>query len=148
MEIVRRIATELRPSILDQLGLEAAIEWLVQDAAQRTGIAVTLQAEEFPPLPDLVASHAFRIIQEALTNVTRHSKATRVDVTVRHVGSAIILGVEDNGVGFAPRSLSGLRSLGLVGMRERAMACGGTLLVRGEPGEGTAIVVTIPVTAP
>ncbi len=148
MEIVRRIATELRPSILDQLGLEAAIEWLVQDAAQRTGIKVTLQAEEFPQLPDQVASHAFRIIQEALTNVTRHSKATRVDVTVRHVGTAIILGVEDNGVGFTPQSLSGIRSLGLVGMRERAMACGGTLLVRGEPGEGTAIVVTIPVATP
>jgi signal transduction histidine kinase len=95
-----------------------------------------------------VASHAFRIIQEALTNVTRHSKATRVDVTVRHLGGALILGVEDNGVGFQPQSIGGLRSLGLVGMRERAMACGGTLLVRGEPGEGTAIVVTIPVPAP
>jgi PAS domain S-box-containing protein len=148
MEIVRRIATELRPSVLDQLGLEAAVEWLVQESAKRTGIAVTLQAEEFPRLPDHVASHAFRIIQEALTNVTRHSKATRVNVTVRHLGAAIILAVEDNGIGFMPQSLSGLRSLGLVGMRERAVACGGTLMVRGQPGEGTAIVVTIPVAAP
>jgi PAS domain S-box-containing protein len=145
MEIVRRIATELRPSVLDQLGLEAAIEWLVQESARRTGIAVTLEACEFPQLPDQVASHAFRIIQEALTNVTRHSKATRVDVKVRHLSRAIIISVEDNGVGFTPQSLSGLRSLGLVGMRERAMACGGTLMVRGQPGEGTAIVVTIPV---
>lgn len=148
MEVVRRIASELRPSVLDQLGLEAAIEWLVQEATQRTGIAVTLQAEEFPKLPDEVASHAFRIIQEALTNVTRHSKATRVDVTVRRLETAIILGVEDNGVGFMPQSLSGLRSLGLVGMRERALACGGSLMIRGKPGEGTAIVVTIPVAAP
>jgi two-component system sensor histidine kinase UhpB len=148
MQVVRRIASELRPSVLDQLGLEAAIECLVQEAAQRTGIAVTLQAEEFPRLPDEVASHAFRIIQEALTNVTRHSKATRVEVTVRRLGTAIILAVEDNGVGFTPQSLSGLRSLGLVGMRERALACGGTLMVRGEPGEGTAIVVTIPVATP
>jgi two-component system sensor histidine kinase UhpB len=145
MEIVRRIASELRPSVLDQLGLEAAIEWLVQDSAKRTGIEVRLQAEEFPRLPDWIASHAFRIIQEALTNVTRHSKASRVDVTVRHLGAAIILVVEDNGVGIMPQSLSGLRSLGLVGMRERAVACGGTLMVRGQPGEGTAIVVTIPV---
>jgi signal transduction histidine kinase len=145
MEIVRRIASELRPSVLDQLGLEAAVEYLVQDTARRTGIAVTLEADDFPRLPDELASHAFRIIQEALTNVTRHSKATRVEVSVRRAGQAIILGVRDNGVGFAPGSLSGVRSLGLVGMRERALACGGTVMVQGKPGEGTLIVVTIPV---
>jgi PAS domain S-box-containing protein len=148
MEIVRRIATELRPSVLDQLGLEAAVEWLVQESAKRTGIEVTLHAGEFPQLPDQVASHAFRIIQEALTNVTRHSKATKVSVTVRHKGSAVVLGVEDNGVGIMPQSLSGLRSLGLVGIRERAVACGGTLMIRGQPGEGTGIFVTIPVAVP
>jgi len=147
MQVVRRIASELRPSTLDQLGLQAAIECLVQEATQRTGIAIVLQAEEFPKLSDEVASHAFRIIQEALTNVTRHSQATRVDVTVRRLEKTIILAVEDNGVGFTPQSLSGLRSLGLVGMRERALACGGNLLIRGEPGHGTAIVVTIPVAA-
>jgi PAS domain S-box-containing protein len=147
MQIVRRIASELRPTTLDQLGLQAAIECLVQEATERTGIAIVLQADEFPKLSDEVASHAFRIIQEALTNVTRHSKATRVDVTVRRLEKAIILAVEDNGVGFVPQSLSGLKSLGLVGMRERALACGGTLLIRGSPGEGTAIVVTIPVAA-
>ena len=145
MQIVRRIASELRPSTLDQLGLQAAIECLVQEATERTGIAIVLQAEDFPKLSDEVASHAFRIIQEALTNVTRHSKATRVDVTVRRLEKAIIIAVEDNGVGFVPQSLSGLKSLGLVGMRERALACGGTLLIRGSPGEGSAIVVTIPV---
>jgi PAS domain S-box-containing protein len=144
MQIVRRIASELRPSVLDQLGLEAAIEYLVQETTQRTGIAITLHAEEFPRLSDDVASHAFRIIQEALTNVTRHSNATRVDVAVRRAGGALILGVSDNGVGFAPDTLSGLRSLGLVGMRERALACGGVLMVQGKPGEGTSIVVTIP----
>jgi PAS domain S-box-containing protein len=144
MQIVRRIASELRPSVLDQLGLEAAIECLVEEATQRTGIAIALHAEEFPRLSDEVASHAFRIIQEALTNVIRHSKATRVDVAVRRAGSTLILGVSDNGVGFAPDTLSGLRSLGLVGMRERALACGGMLMVQGKPGEGTSIVVTIP----
>src|SRR6266705_308430 len=148
MQIVRRIASELRPSVLDQLGLEAAIEYLVQDATRRTGIAVTLHADDFPRLPDEIASHAFRIIQEALTNVARHSKATRVDVSVRRAGGVIILGVEDNGVGFTPQSLSGLRSLGLVGIRERALACGGTLMIRGEPGQGTGIAVTIPVANP
>ncbi|HEV8398281.1 MAG TPA: ATP-binding protein [Gemmatimonadales bacterium] len=148
MQIVRRIASELRPSVLDQLGLEAAIEYLVQDATRRTGIAVTLDvAQAFPRLPDQIASHAFRIIQEALTNVTRHAKATRVDVTLRRAANTIILSVADNGIGFAPDSLSGLSSLGLVGMRERALACGGALMVRGKPGEGTSIVVTIPVPA-
>jgi two-component system, NarL family, sensor histidine kinase UhpB len=148
MQIVRRIASELRPSVLDQLGLEAAIEFLAQETTQRTGIAVALQTEEFPKLPDQVASHAFRIIQEALTNVTRHSRATEVKVSVRRAGDAIILGVADNGVGFQPDTLSGLRSLGLVGMRERALACGGVLMVQGKPGAGTAITVTIPVLAP
>jgi PAS domain S-box-containing protein len=148
MAIVRRIARELRPSVLDQIGLEAAIECLVQEASERTGIAVNLQADEFPGLPDQVASHAYRIIQEALTNVTRHAKASRVEVSVRRLGTSILLAVEDNGVGFAPQTLSGLESLGLVGMRERAMACGGTLTVRGKPGEGTAIVVIIPLAAP
>jgi two-component system, NarL family, sensor histidine kinase UhpB len=147
MEIVRRIASELRPSVLDQLGLEAALEYLVHEAAKRTGIEIVLQAEEFPRLPDAVRSHAFRIIQEALTNVIRHSKATRVTVSVRLAGAVLLLGVADNGVGFAPDSLSGVRSLGLVGMRERALACGGSLTVQGKPGDGTAIVVTIPVAA-
>ena len=148
MQIVRRIASELRPSVLDQLGLEAAIESLVRETTQRTGIAVIFHADDFPRLPDEIASHSFRIIQEALTNVVRHSKATRVDVSVRRVGDVIILGVEDNGVGFTPQTLSGLSSLGLVGMRERALACGGRLVIRGEPGRGTGIAVTIPVAKP
>src|SRR5438876_5745355 len=148
MQIVRRIASELRPSVLHQLGLEAAIESLGRETTQRTGIAVCFHADDFPRLPDEIASHAFRIIQEALTNVSRHSKATRVDVSVRRVAGVIILGVEDNGVGFTPQSLSGLRSLGLVGIRERALACGGTLMIRGEPGQGTGIAVTIPVAQP
>ncbi|MBW8771846.1 MAG: PAS domain-containing protein [Gemmatimonadetes bacterium] len=146
MEIVRRLASELRPSVLDQLGLDAAIEWLVRDSAKRTGIAVTLQMDEVPPLPAEIASNAFRIIQEALTNVSRHSKATLVHVSLRRMVGRILLTVEDNGVGIEPQSLSGLRSMGMVGMRERAVACGGTLMVSGEPGH-TSIVVTIPVPA-
>jgi signal transduction histidine kinase len=126
--------------------LDAAIEWLVRDSAKRTGIAVTLQVDEIPPLPGEIASHAFRIIQEALTNVTRHSRATLVHVSLRRMTGRILLTVEDNGVGIEPQSLSGLRSMGMVGMRERAVACGGSLMVSGEPGR-TSIVVTIPVPA-
>ena len=146
MEIVRRLASELRPSVLDQLGLDAAIEWLVRDSAKRTGIAVTLQVDEIPPLPAEIASHAFRIIQEALTNVVRHSRATLVHVSLRRMVGRILLTVEDNGVGIEPQSLSGVRSMGMVGMRERAVACGGSLMVSGEPGH-TSIAVTIPVAA-
>ena len=147
MEIVRRIASELRPSILDQLGLEAAVEWLVHQSAKRSGIEIVLKSGELPKLPDVVASHIFRIVQEALTNVARHAQAKKVNVTVKRLASSLIVGVEDDGIGIMPDSLSGLRSLGLVGIRERAVACGGNLIIRGEPGKGTSIVVTIPVPA-
>src|SRR2546430_17613206 len=103
MQIVRRIASELRPSVLDQLGLEAAIDTLVRETTQRTGIAVCLHADDFPRLPDEIASHAYRIIQEALTNVSRHSKATRVDVSVRRAGGGIVLRAGDKGGGFEPQ---------------------------------------------
>src|SRR6266487_488233 len=136
-------AKELEQSQAELRALAARLQAIRED--ERTRIAVTLHIDDFPRLPDEVASHAFRIIQEALTNATRHSKATRVDVSIRRAGAAIVLGVEDNGVGFTPQALSGVRSLGLVGMRERALACGGTLVIRGEPGRGTAIAVTIPV---
>ncbi|HUQ19203.1 MAG TPA: ATP-binding protein [Gemmatimonadaceae bacterium] len=144
MQIVRRIATELRPSVLDQLGLEAAIEWLVQESTKRTGIPVTLRAEEFPSLPDEISSNAFRIIQEALTNVARHSKASCVDVRVRHHGPNLLIEVEDDGVGIS-EPVAGTQSLGLVGMRERAVSCGGTLKIRCEPGRGTTVIVELPV---
>ena len=144
MGVVRRIATELRPSVLDQLGLEAAIEWLVKESAKRTGLAVTLRTDELPHLPDKVASNAFRIIQEALTNVSRHANATAVNVAIRAPERSLVIEIMDNGVGIMPQSLSGIRSLGLLGMRERAVACGGTLKIRGEPGVGTTIIVEIP----
>jgi len=112
MEIVRRIATELRPSVLDQLGLEAAVEWLVKESAKRTGIPVALRADEFPPLPDAVASNAFRIIQEALTNVARHAKAKSADVRVRNHGAKMLIEIEDDGVGIVPESLGGGRLIG------------------------------------
>jgi two-component system, NarL family, sensor histidine kinase UhpB len=146
MEIVRRMASELRPSVLDSLGLDAALEYLVKESSKRSGIPITLHVDELPRLAEEVASHAYRIIQEALTNVIRHSKATRVDVNVRRLQKFIILAVSDNGIGFIPQTLSGLRSLGLVGMRERALAMGGKLMIHGEPGEGSSITVTIPVT--
>src|SRR5258707_2367143 len=97
MEIVPRIASELRPSVLDQLALEAPVGYLGRATARRTGIAVTLEADDFPRLPDELTTHAFRVIQATRTNLTRHSKATRVEASVRRAGQAIILGGRDNG---------------------------------------------------
>jgi PAS domain S-box-containing protein len=147
LEIVRRIATELRPSVLDQLGLDAAIEWLVQESGKRSGVTVELRADSLPALPDSIASHAFRIIQEALTNVSRHAKATRADVIIRWQAPWLVIEVRDDGSGIAPESLSGIRSLGLLGMRERAVACGGTLDIHGDAGRGTTVRAKIPVGA-
>src|SRR5206468_3271847 len=130
-----RALEELEQSRAELRALAARLQTTREE--ERTRIAREIHDELGQALTALkldVASHAFRIIQEALTNVSRHSKATRVDVSVRRVGAVIILGVEDNGVGFTPQSLSGLSSLGLVGIRERALACGGTLMIRGEPG--------------
>ena len=97
------------------------------------GMAIAGEAGDVPTLLSALQSTATDLVL--------------LDVSVRRAGAAIVLGVEDNGVGFTPQSLSGLRSLGLVGIRERALACGGTLTIRGEPGQGTGIAVTIPVAA-
>ena len=142
---VRRIATALRPAVLDQLGLAAALEWQGHDFAARTGIAVEMDlcADELP-IPDDLGSSAFRILQESLTNVARHAAAKRVRIQLRLSAQRLRLEVADDGVGIAPGRLDGTRSLGLVGMRERALACGGTLDVAPRPEGGTMITLEVP----
>jgi PAS domain S-box-containing protein len=143
---VRRIATALRPSILDQLGLAAAIEWLGQDFATRTGIKVTLElCPDGCVLPDDLGSSAFRILQESLTNVTRHSRAGRVWIRLEQTTGLLTLEVADDGVGIPTERLEGTTSLGLVGMRERALACGGELRIHGTPNAGTIVLLTVPI---
>jgi signal transduction histidine kinase len=93
---------------------------------------------------DRIATAAYRIAQEALTNVARHSHATRVDVSLRTEGDFLSLDVEDDGRGFEPRELAESRGLGVVGMRERAELIGGTLAIRSRPGEGTSVRLTVP----
>jgi signal transduction histidine kinase len=145
LNAVRRIATELRPSVLDQLGLAAALEWQGHEFATRTGIIVDIDlcADDIP-VPDDLGSSAFRILQESLTNIARHASATRVTIRLRLSPKRLKLVVADDGVGIAPDRLDGTGSLGLVGMRERALACGGTLdIARGERG-GTTITLRVP----
>ena len=148
INVVRRIATTLRPSVLDQIGLAAALEWQGQEFRARTGIEVVVeQACNGIPIPDDLGSSAFRIVQESLTNVARHAKATHVTIRVGQTDTHLTLEVSDNGVGCAAACLDGTKSLGLVGMRERALACGGEFSISGKPGLGTTVRLRVPVGA-
>jgi signal transduction histidine kinase len=145
MSAVRRIATELRPSVLDQLGLAAALEWQGQEFETRTGIAVALDlCAEDCRIPDHLGSAVFRIFQESLTNVARHAQATRVIVRLIRTVEWVSLEVSDNGIGIPAERLEGTASLGIVGMRERALACGGEFSITGVPNHGTIVLLSVP----
>ena len=141
----RRIAADLRPLLLDDLGLMPAIEWLVQNFTQRTGIACELIADEELELPEPYATAVFRIVQESLVNVAKHSHATRVEVSMARTGAEMTLKVQDNGVGFSPGVARKPNSLGLVGLRERAQLLKGSVSVDSGPGRGTTVQARIPV---
>jgi signal transduction histidine kinase len=142
---VRRIATNLRPSVLDQLGLEAALEWQSQDFSARAGIRVTLESSvNGAPISDELGSSVFRIFQESLTNVMRHSQATEVRIKLVQTKSLLKLQLEDNGIGLRRNCLDDIASLGIVGMRERALACGGDLRITSGDGQGTKVLLTVP----
>ena len=142
---VRRIAAGLRPEVLDEMGLAAAIGWQAKEFQKRSGVRVKM---ELPPdLPKFrldVSTAVFRIFQEILTNVARHSRATRLEIQLSPVGEQLILEVRDNGVGMASTEVSGRKSLGLLGMQERALLFGGTVRFKSEKDKGTTVTVTIP----
>jgi signal transduction histidine kinase len=145
IESVRRIGTELRPGILDDMGLAAALEWAAEDFQTRTGTKcqISLPDEDIALDPER-ATALFRIFQETLTNVARHADATRVDVRLAKESGNLILEVRDNGKGISDEQLSAGRSLGILGMRERVLLLGGTLTISGTPGKGTTVRVLIP----
>lgn len=140
---LRRISEDLRPAMLDSLGLAAAIEHHVTQFSQRTGIPcdLVMNREEFD-LNDDLATAVFRIIQEALTNVARHADADEVSVQVDETDDAIRLTVRDNGCGFVPNKDK--KTFGLIGMRERATMLGGSLDIDSQPGQGTCITGWLP----
>lgn len=145
VDAVRRIATELRPGVLDLLGLAAAIEWQAQEFRRRTGIHTDLRMQsDNAAVDDVRATTIFRILQEALTNVARHSHAQKVAIEFQQGDDELALEVRDNGVGIQVSQSAGSNSLGLVGIRERAIACGGYLSIDSAPGGGTSIAVRIP----
>jgi PAS domain S-box-containing protein len=145
IDAVRRIATELRPSVLDHLGLVAAVEWQAQEFEKLTGVVVRLSLSSAGPAVDgTVATTVFRMLQETLTNVARHAAATSVEIVLEVRHEAITLRVADNGRGISATERTNPHSLGLVGLRERAIACAGELVIEGRPGEGTIVTVRIP----
>ena len=149
LDTTRRISATLRPAILDDLGLPAALRWQAAEFTQRTGVACEARLPEAdPPLAPATALALFRILQEALTNVARHAGAKHVRIGLTLEGATAILTVADDGRGIAPDVLSRQTSLGLMGMRERALAFGGTLVLSAEEeGRGTTVVVRVPVGA-
>lgn len=145
---VRRISTELRPGILDHLGLVATLEWQVREFQDRTGIPCVFTRNSDDIAVDAVRSATlFRICQEALTNIVRHANATRVDLSLRRVGTNVVLEVRDNGRGIPKSAVADPKSIGLVGMRERVLPWGGDVRIRGMRGKGTVVTVRIPVEA-
>jgi two-component system sensor histidine kinase UhpB len=148
VKTVRKIASELRPGVLDDLGLVPAIEWQARDWQARTGIECQVSASlEGVTVSSERSTALFRIFQEVLTNVARHAQATRVRARISADDGWLVMEVQDNGRGITGEDQSRTRSFGVLGMRERATLLGGKLAVTGEPGVGTAVRVRIPLAA-
>jgi PAS domain S-box-containing protein len=147
VEAVRRISTELRPRVLDDFGLVAALEWQAEEFSKKTGIPCVFRSNvrQLDLEPDRSIA-VFRIFQEALTNVARHAEATKVEASLKKNAKGLVLTVQDNGRGISGEKVSNHKSLGLVGMRERALIFGGTVEFQGKNGKGTKVVLSLPMT--
>jgi len=143
IKTVRRIATELRPSMLDDLGLIEAIEWQSKEFEKRSGICITFESGvAHVPVSNSIATSLFRIYQEALTNVARHAKAKNVFSNMQLENDQLILTIKDDGIGFDMQTLGIKKTLGLLGMKERTHMMGGRFEINSKAGEGTTIVIT------
>ena len=142
---VQKISTELRPGILDELGAIAAIQWIARDFQGRTGIGCKVTIRAVDEITDPIRATAiFRIVQETLTNVMRHAAASQVNVSLEKKGDTLIVEVRDNGIGIEEARVLDSKSLGLLGIRERVLMLGGDTEIRGAPGKGTRVRVTLP----
>ena len=148
IQSVRQISSELRPAVLDHLGLEEAIQWETTKFEARTGIRCRMTWEVRTEPTDRTRQLAmFRILQEALTNVVRHAHAGAVRISVRERGRMLTLVIRDNGRGITKAELASVESIGLLGMTERARLLGGRVTIAGFSRRGTAVTVTVPISA-
>jgi signal transduction histidine kinase len=142
---VQRIASELRPGLLDDLGLSAAVEWQAAEFEKRTGIPCEIISDpEDVTLNHALSTAIFRVFQEALTNIARHANASAVKVVLRKKPGTVELTVRDNGNGITEKQISDERSFGLIGMRERVHYFGGDLTIAGVSNRGTTVTASIP----
>ncbi|MBI4638190.1 MAG: PAS domain S-box protein [Candidatus Rokubacteria bacterium] len=149
-EQLRHMSHELRPTILDDLGLRPAVEFLADGVSRRTGLVISVEGSPGKRLPSPTETALYRIVQEALTNVTRHAQATRVVIRFVREGLLLRCSVRDDGAGFdgpAVQARRGSRGLGLLGIQERLNAVGGTLNIISTPSSGTELIVSVPVEA-
>ncbi len=147
MKTVRRLSSELRPGLLDDLGLYATLEWYCEEFEKRTGIDCNLKLNQTDlQLNEEIAISVFRIFQETLTNVARHAQATRVSAQLYIDDHLLNMKIEDNGIGISEEKINDHQSLGLIGLRERVVPWGGTLAIQGRRYKGTTVTVNIPLT--
>ena len=147
IQSIRRISTELRPPVLD-LGLAAAVEWQVQEFQARFGVPCKIRLLIREVVTSNASTAMFRIFQETLTNVARHAEATRVEVVLQKQRDRLVLLIHDNGRGFDQADPSLSKSLGLLGMRERAAILGGQVNISSAPGKGTTVTAWITLPSP
>lgn len=144
---LRRLSHELRPTILDDLGLLPALEFLAEGISKRTGLPVLVEGPRDGRLPSSIETALYRVVQEALTNVVKHAEATRASVQIQRDAGMISCSIRDDGVGFDVPALmarKGERGLGLLGIRERLAVLGGTLQIDSQLGRGTGMFIAIP----
>ncbi len=149
-EQLRHLSHELRPTILDDLGLQPALEFLADGVSKRTGLRISVAGTPGSRLPPATETALYRIVQEALTNVTRHAQAAHVAIAFSRNGHVLCCSIQDDGAGFdvpTTRARRGRRGLGLSGIQERLNAVGGTLDIVSQPGRGTELLITVPVEA-
>ena len=147
---LRRLSHELRPTVLDDLGLIPAIEFLRDGVATRTGLVIDVVGDADERFPQTIETAMYRVVQEALNNIVKHAEAATVAVRVEHDDSNLVCTIEDDGKGFVVKgedSVAAERGLGLMGMRERVKHLGGSLIVESEPGAGTKITAIVPLSS-
>ena len=145
IDSIQKISEKLRPNILDELGISPAIDWQAKEFSERTGIECLCTLPKEEPLLDKEKSTAvFRIFQEALTNVARHANADKVFISLKEYKNDLILEIKDNGKGITANQINDPRSLGILGMKERAMLFGGTVIIKSSMSSGTLVLVEIP----